>query len=171
MRCDASNWVVNWMSCASQERRSVACHTSEFPNWEPEITRIVGSLPIISGRDMIARHVESVHKRESRAPPIVPCMTVADRPSSSIINNPSIVSIVGFLYRYPESESAQGKTIVCQFLKVPSIGCWAVSREMRSSVSFCSRVIVRVEIDPFLVRPQRVSINWTRNGGETTRRT
>lgn len=55
----------------------------------------------LSGRGMIAR-------LESRASnPIVSCMTLADRPSSSIINNPSIVSIVGFLYRYPESEGGE----------------------------------------------------------------
>lgn len=68
-KCDAmrvTEWLIEW--AASQERRSVACHTSEFPNWEPEITRIVGSLPIISGRDMIARHGIGSQAWISRAP-------------------------------------------------------------------------------------------------------
>jgi len=43
-KCDVmrvTEWLIEWG--ASQERRSVACHTSEFAQREREITTIVGS--------------------------------------------------------------------------------------------------------------------------------
>lgn len=50
-KCDVmrvTEWLIEWG--ASQERRSVACHTSEFPQREREITTIVGRVPIIVAR-------------------------------------------------------------------------------------------------------------------------
>lgn len=137
-KCDAmrvTEWLIEWG--ASQERRSVACHTSEFPNWEPEITRIVGSLPIIRSRYDCAA---AVNRNRATSDPIVSCMTVADRPSSSIINNPSIVSIVSL--PIPRIREHVGENDRLSISKSPVD--WLLSRvhEMRSSVSFCSRVIV-----------------------------
>lgn len=98
----------------------------------------------LSGRDMIAGEIArfscelSAHLRESflhriagRATEFVDGTENRARETGlfpSIINNPSSVSIVRFLYRYSNPrETTKGKMIVCQFLKVPSIGCWAVS--------------------------------------------
>lgn len=50
-KCDVmrvTEWLIEWG--ASQERRSVACHTSEFAQREREITTIVGRVPIIVAR-------------------------------------------------------------------------------------------------------------------------
>lgn len=91
-KCDVmrvTEWLIEWG--ASQERRSVACHTSEFARRERKITTIVGCVPII-----VARYDCQCGKLCDRATPKPGRYMRESQPGSSvhaatflpIINNP-----------------------------------------------------------------------------------
>lgn len=162
-KCDVmwvTEWLIEWS--ASQERRSVACHTSEFPRREPEITTIVGSLPIIQTmiwlpparklRGSTATRATSVNRLSIQHVGWSDWEKVGDdeRESQrygiglSIINNPTSVSIVRFL---PIPESGGGHEGENDRLSVPKSPVdWPLSRVIhRPSVTLAE--LLRWELD------------------------